>query len=137
MLFSVIGVRLALMPEGTGQIYRAHSLAYFRVEPDFLDAATTVLAALAGMGLTLPADRDLRWRGRIRADGTIPWSLEGDSCGGAFALGMWALLAGDRANPRTGALGPLRPEEFSGIAVTATVDRQVGLGPVGSEVLKL
>lgn len=130
-------LRLALMPEGNGRFYRAHTMAFVKIEDDFRDAAATALAALAGMGRTLPENQDLRWEVRIRATGAVPPALTGPSCGGAFALGMWVLLAGERTDLRTGVLGPLRSEELSGIAITARVDTAGNLKSIREETAKL
>lgn len=90
-------LHLALMPDGEGSLYPAHSLAFVEFEEDFLQAIEAARQSLTSLNTGIPANRDLRWEVRIRETGRIPEHLEGDSCGGAFALGMMALLRGSDA----------------------------------------
>lgn len=90
-------LHLALMPDGEGSLYPAHSLAFVEFREDFLQAIELARQSLTSLRTGIPTNRDLRWEVRIRETQRIPKRLEGNSCGGAFALGMMALLMGSDA----------------------------------------
>jgi hypothetical protein len=140
-------LRLALMPEGQGEIYPAYSLAFTYIKQDFLEAVAAGGQSLSSTSIAVTAERDIRWEVRLRKDGSILQTLEGKSCGGAFAMGLTAVAAGHGQRVLGSAmeakgilpilLANLRPEELSSIAITATVNPGGQFGPIGKEVLKL
>jgi WD40 repeat protein len=124
-------LHLELVPQGTGQVYPTPALAFLRRAEEFERSAVSALEFMKRERLW-PDGYDLRWHLTRRDEQPLCALLLGNSLGGCFAFGLAKLLASE-----TGPFRCLCKLALAGVAVSATIEADGRLGPVGGIMPKL
>ena len=116
---------------GNPEIYPHPDLLFVPRDRLFDEALANARQAVKSLGLEpLPEEADVRWSLSPLGGGSLP-ALTGPSAGAAFALGL-AWLAAQGADAGASELvARLRALDLSGVSLTAAVDPQGRLSPVG------
>ena len=131
------------------QLYPIPALAFVERDPEFLAAEAAACAYIKSLGLW-PSDADIRWRLTLHSGEPLPLRLEGNSAGGAFAIGLATLIAAQAKEPRWAIAGSdtdagelwrhlrtLEPADVEHVVFSAAINAQGVLSPVGSLSTKL